>query len=136
MTYRNPSPDGHLSLGSAVPRLLEVDPSLRANNSIYILYKSTFTMKNIVSLMMAFGCCLGLATAQLNPLSSTGYATEAPVGYWLSLEEVTTHTGGTLDGQTTYRVYMNMQRTGTGGRTRRHMSWHMSSQQNDNEIAD
>ena len=65
-------------------------------------------MKNIVSLMMAFGCCLGLATAQLNPLSSTGYATEAPVGYWLSSEVVTTHTGGELEGMTTYQIYMNM----------------------------
>ena len=65
-------------------------------------------MKNIVSLMMAFGCCLGLATAQLNPLSSTGYATEAPVGYWLSSEVVTTHSGGELDGMTTYQIYMNM----------------------------
>ena len=65
-------------------------------------------MKNIVSLMMAFGCCLGLATAQLSPLSSTGYATEAPVGYWLSSEVVTTHAGGALDGMTTYHIYMNM----------------------------
>ena len=108
MTYRNPSPDGLLSLGSAVPRFLEVDPSLRAYNSIYILYKSTFTMKNIVSLMMALCCSIGVGWAQLGPLSSTNYSTEAPLGYWLELETVVPHSGGVLDGQTTYRLYMNM----------------------------
>ena len=108
MTYRNPSPDGHLSLGSAVPPLLEVDPFLHANNSIYILYKSTFTMKNIVSLMMALCCSFGIGWAQLGPLSSTNYSTEAPLGYWLELESVVPHSGGVLDGQTTYRLYMNM----------------------------
>lgn len=30
-----------------------------------------------------------------------------PVGYWLQLEEVTTHVGGDLDGMTTYRLYVN-----------------------------
>ena len=109
MTYQIPSPDGRSSLGSVVPRLVEVDPSLRANNSIYILFKSTFIMKNIVSLMMAFCCSFGFGWAQLNPLSSTGYSTEAPVGYWLELETVVAHSGGALDGQTTYRLYMNMQ---------------------------
>ena len=108
MTYRKPSPDGHLSLGSAVPRFLEVDPSLRVYNSIYILYKSTFTMKNIVSLMMALCCSIGVGWAQLGPLSSTNYSTEAPLGYWLELETVTAHSGLTLDGQTTYRLYLNM----------------------------
>jgi hypothetical protein len=29
--------------------------------------------------------------------------------YWLSVETVTTHSGGELDGMTTYRIYMNMQ---------------------------
>ncbi len=109
MTYQIPSPDGRSSFGSVVPRLVEVDPSLRVNNSIYILFKSTFIMKNIVSLMMALCCSFGIGWAQLNPLSSTGYSTEAPVGYWLELETVVSHSGGALDGQTTYRLYMNMQ---------------------------
>ena len=108
MTYQIPSPVGRSSLGSVVPRLVEVDPSLRVNNSIYILFKSTFIMKNIVSLMMALCCSFGIGWAQLNPLSSTGYSTEAPVGYWLELETVVSHSGGALDGQTTYRLYMNM----------------------------
>ena len=30
-----------------------------------------------------------------------------PEGYWLQLEEVTTHVGGELDGMTTYRLYVN-----------------------------
>ena len=29
--------------------------------------------------------------------------------YWLSVETLTTHSGGDLDGMTTYRIYMNMQ---------------------------
>ena len=66
-------------------------------------------MKNIVSLTMALCCSFGFAWAQLNPLSSTGYSTEAPIGYWLSLETVTSHEGGDLDGMTTYRLYMNLQ---------------------------
>ena len=107
MTYQKPSPHGHLSLGSVVPRRFEVDPFLRVYNSIYILYKSTFTMKNIVSLMMALCCSIGVGWAQLGPLSSTGYSTEAPLGYWLELETVTSHAGGALDGQTTYRLYLN-----------------------------
>ena len=32
-----------------------------------------------------------------------------PIGYWLEMETVIAHSGGTLDGQTTYRLYMNMQ---------------------------
>ena len=66
-------------------------------------------MKNFVSLMMALCCSISFGWAQLSPLSSTGYSTEAPVGYWLELETVTAHSGGALDGQTTYRLYMNMQ---------------------------
>ncbi|HHZ97479.1 MAG TPA: hypothetical protein EYN67_18500, partial [Flavobacteriales bacterium] len=31
----------------------------------------------------------------------------APEGYWLGAEEVTTHIGGSLDGQTTWRLYIN-----------------------------
>ena len=78
------------------------------NNSIYILFKSTFIMKNLVTLVMALCCSIGFGFAQQNnPLSSTGYSTEAPVGYWLELETYEVHVGGLLDGQTTYRVYLN-----------------------------
>ena len=47
--------------------------------------------------------------AQLDLLSSpsASYSTEAPTGYWLELETVTAHIGGALDGQTTYRLYLN-----------------------------
>ena len=64
-------------------------------------------MKNIVTLMMGLCCSISLSWAQLSPLSSTGYSTEAPVGYWLELEATTSHSGGVLDGQTTYRLYLN-----------------------------
>ena len=65
-------------------------------------------MKNFVTMVMALCCSIGFAIAQQNnPLSSTGYSTEAPVGYWLELETFAVHEGGALDGQTTYRVYLN-----------------------------
>ncbi|MCH1588691.1 MAG: hypothetical protein L7S02_05815, partial [Flavobacteriales bacterium] len=65
-------------------------------------------MKNLVTMVMALCCSIGFAIAQQNnPLSSTGYSTEAPVGYWLELETFAVHEGGALDGQTTYRVYLN-----------------------------
>ena len=44
-------------------------------------------MKNLVTLMMVFCCSISLGMAQLNPMSSVGYATEAPPGYCLSVEE-------------------------------------------------
>ena len=31
----------------------------------------------------------------------------APEGYWLGAEEYATHTGGALDGQTTWRIYIH-----------------------------
>ncbi|MEC7477086.1 MAG: hypothetical protein VYD65_03585, partial [Bacteroidota bacterium] len=58
--------------------------------------------------MMALCCSIGVGWTQLGPLSSTNYSTEAPLGYWLELETVVPHSGGVLDGQTTYRLYMNM----------------------------
>ena len=69
-------------------------------------------MKNIVTLVMALCCSIGLGWAQHAQLdllssSSASYSTEAPTGYWLELETVTAHIGGTLDGQTTYRLYLN-----------------------------
>ena len=65
-------------------------------------------MKNLVTMVMALCCSIGFGFAQQNnPLSSTGYSTEAPVGYWLELETFAIHEGGSLDGQTTYRVYLN-----------------------------
>ena len=48
-------------------------------------------MKNLVALMMVFCCSIGLGMAQLNPMSSVGYATEAPPGYCLSVEEYFVH---------------------------------------------
>ena len=109
MTYQKTCPNGLWSQNRSVPQNAVVDRLFPMDNSIYILFKSTFTMKNIVSLMMALCCSFGVGWAQLGPLSSTGYSTEAPVGYWLELETVIAHTGGALDGQTTYRLYMNMQ---------------------------
>ena len=35
-------------------------------------------------------------------------AISAALGYWLEMQSIVTHTGGPLDGQTTYRLYLNM----------------------------
>ena len=53
--------------------------------------------------LMALTCSAALSASPAN------FATTAPVGYWLEVEAVTAHSGGELAGQTTYRVYMNMQ---------------------------
>ena len=107
MNHQNHGPQGITNQFSSVSQCAALSPSFYANNSIYILFKSTFIMKNIVSLMMALCCSFSVGWAQLGPLSSTGYSTEAPLGYWLELESVTSHTGGILDGQSTYRLYLN-----------------------------
>ena len=98
MTYPKPSPDGLFNRILAVSRPAVRNRHALEHNSIYILFKSTFTMKHILSTMMALCCIVGLGRAQLSPLSSVGYSTEAPLGYWLVLETVTSHSGGELEG--------------------------------------
>ena len=48
-------------------------------------------------------CMTGLQAQFLSP----GVFAPAPEGYCISMEEVVSHTGGVLDGQTTYRLYLN-----------------------------
>ena len=57
------------------------------------------------TLLTAFAvlCVTGLQAQFLSP----GVFAPAPEGYCISMEEVTTHSGGELDGQTTYRLYLN-----------------------------
>ncbi|PCJ80389.1 MAG: hypothetical protein COA49_09140, partial [Bacteroidetes bacterium] len=50
--------------------------------------------------------CLSSTFAQNSPLAP-GIFLPAPDGYWLEAQEVTTHTGGALDGLTTWRLYLN-----------------------------
>ena len=66
-------------------------------------------MKHLVTLMLVLCCSFGMGIAQLHPMSSVGYATEAPPGYCLSVEEYYVHPedAGILAGFTTYRVYLN-----------------------------
>ena len=52
------------------------------------------------------GECGGSCLADFN---GDGLCDWDTTSYWLSVETVTTHSGGELDGMTTYRVYMNMQ---------------------------
>ena len=86
MTSPKPSPDGLFNRILAVSRPAVRNRHALEHNSIYILFKSTFTMKHILSTMMALCCIVGLGRAQLSPLSSAGYSTEAPLGYWLELK--------------------------------------------------
>ena len=51
---------------------------------------------------LAVLCMTGLQAQFLSP----GVFTPAPEGYCISMEEVLTHSGG-VDGQTTYRLYLN-----------------------------
>ena len=57
------------------------------------------------TLLTAFAvlCVTGLQAQFLSP----GVFAPAPEGYCISVEEVATHSGGELDGQTTYRLYLN-----------------------------
>ena len=48
-------------------------------------------------------CMTGLQAQFLSP----GVFAPAPEGYCISIETVTSHEGGDLDGQTTYRLYLN-----------------------------
>ena len=52
---------------------------------------------------LAVLCMTGLQAQFLSP----GVFAPAPEGYCISMEEVATHSGGVLDGQTTYRLYLN-----------------------------
>ena len=59
------------------------------------------TMKHWMLGLMALTFSAALSAAPSN------FATTAPTGYWLELETVTSHSGGNLDGMTTYRLYLN-----------------------------
>jgi len=62
-------------------------------------------MRILITFTLALFCLTG-AFAQLTPLSSMLFQ-PAPEGYWLGAEEYATHTGGDLDGQTTWRIYIH-----------------------------
>ena len=64
-------------------------------------------MKHLFSALLAVAMIPLTYWAQTPPLASSSFSTEAPTGYWLEIETVTAHTGGALDGMTTYRVYLN-----------------------------
>ena len=61
-------------------------------------------MRKIISLFSLAICLILSAIAQF---LSRGVFQPAPDGYWLGIEEVATHTGGTLDGLTTHRIYLH-----------------------------
>ena len=64
-------------------------------------------MKHLFSALLAVAMIPLTYWAQTPPLASSSFSTEAPTGYWLEIETVTSHTGGALDGMTTYRLYLN-----------------------------
>ena len=61
-------------------------------------------MRKLLSLFSLSFFVLFSASAQY---LSPGVFQPAPDGYWLGIEEVTTHSGGVLDGLTTHRIYLN-----------------------------
>ena len=66
------------------------------------------TMKNSLTFTLCFALsCLTLSAApQLSNVVSS--STDAPLGYWLEVEQVAVHDEGELVGQTTYRLAMHM----------------------------
>ena len=66
------------------------------------------TMMNSLTFTLCFALsCMTLSAApQLSNVVSS--STDAPLGYWLEVEQVAVHTEGELVGQTTYRVAMHM----------------------------
>ena len=66
-------------------------------------------MKQLRLTMTSWMLGLGaMALSAATTAAPANFSTTAPVGYWLEMETVIAHSGGTLDGQTTYRLYMNM----------------------------
>ena len=65
-------------------------------------------MKNSLTFTLCFALsCLTLSAApQLSNVVSS--STDAPLGYWLEVEQVAVHDEGELAGQTTYRLAMHM----------------------------
>ena len=66
------------------------------------------TMKNSLTFTLCFVLsCLTLSAApQLSNVVTS--STDAPLGYWLEVEQVAFHEEGELAGQTTYRLFMHM----------------------------
>ena len=66
------------------------------------------TMKNPLTFTLCFVLsCLTLSAApQLSNVVTS--STDAPLGYWLEVEQVAFHEEGELAGQTTYRLFMHM----------------------------
>ena len=65
-------------------------------------------MKNPLTFTLCFALsCLTLSAApQLSNVVTS--STDAPLGYWLEVEQVAFHEEGELAGQTTYRLFMHM----------------------------
>ena len=65
-------------------------------------------MKNFLTFILCFALsCLTLSAApQLSNVVTS--SSDAPLGYWLEVEEIAVHLEGELAGQTTYRLAMHM----------------------------
>ena len=69
---------------------------------ILFFNQTVIAMRTFFTALAAL-CMTGLQAQFLSP----GVFAPAPEGYCISMEEVVSHTGGVLDGQTTYRLYLN-----------------------------
>ena len=54
---------------------------------------TSFPMKHLFSALLAVAMIPLTYWAQTPPLASSSFSTEAPTGYWLEIETVTSHTG-------------------------------------------
>ena len=71
-------------------------------SKFFFLNQTVIAMRSFLT-ALAVLCMTGLQAQFLSP----GVFAPAPEGYCISLEEVVTHEGGVLGGQTTYRLYLN-----------------------------
>ncbi len=81
---------------------------LKLNASFAQPHQVFSTMKNPLTFILCFALsCLTLSAApQLSNVVTS--STDAPLGYWLEVEEIAVHSEGELAGQTTYRLAMHM----------------------------
>ena len=81
---------------------------LKLNASFAQPHQVFSTMKNSLTFILCFALsCLTLSAApQLSNVVTS--STDAPLGYWLEVEEIAVHSEGELAGQTTYRLAMHM----------------------------
>ena len=81
---------------------LKLNASFAQQPQVFLAMKNTLTF----TLCLVLSCLTLSAAPQLSNVVTS--STDAPLGYWLEVEEVAVHAEGELAGQTTYRLAMHM----------------------------